>query len=272
MSYILTRDNTKIYYEDEGSGQTILLIHGWAANRNSFIVAKKYLSKNYRVITYDLRGHGLSEVTKHGLTMESFAMDLEDLICKIGLEDLIIMGWSMGAQVLFKYVQMYGCKRLKGIGIIDMTPKLINDDSWNLGLYNGSFTHEDNLTYLTGMCNHWMRFMDDFYYTVSQDLTEGQLKYIRKDNARNTPHVTIALWIAMAKGDYREVVTKINVPTIIMYGDKHTLYSKETFNYLNSHIPNSQLVKFEGCTHILVVENPVKFCNVVEAFIENIRD
>jgi len=60
MPYILARDNTKIYYGDEVRGQTILLIHGWATNRNSFTVPKKYLSKKFRVITYDLRGHGLS--------------------------------------------------------------------------------------------------------------------------------------------------------------------------------------------------------------------
>lgn len=270
MPFILTRDNTKIYYEEEGKGEAIVFIHGWAANRTSFTIPLRNLSEKYRVITYDLRGHGLSEVTKNGLTMENFAEDLADLLSALNLREVILMGWSMGAQVLYKYIEIFGCTRLKGIGIIDMTPKLINDESWNLGLYHGRFKHQDNMEVLSDMCNNWLDFMEDFYKIVSPDLTEKQLKYIRRDNALNDPHVIIALWIAMGKGDYREVITKINIPTVIMYGDKCTLYSEDTFKYLNSKINNSEIIKFEGCSHVLVLEDTDKFCREVEKFIEKI--
>jgi len=73
-----------------------------------------------------------------------------------------------------------------------------------------------------------------------------------------------SMWIAMSANDYRDVLENITVPTYIVYGEKSTLYSKETAEYMNSKIPNSKVVPFENCTHFLVIENPEKLSKVVK--------
>lgn len=70
MAYFLTDDNTKIYYEIEGEGKPIVFTHGWTCNHGFFKKQVSKLTEKYKVITYDLRGHGDSERPENGLTME----------------------------------------------------------------------------------------------------------------------------------------------------------------------------------------------------------
>ena len=73
-----------------------------------------------------------------------------------------------------------------------------------------------------------------------------------------------SMWLAMGYNDYRDVLKNMTVPTTIAHGAVSTLYSAETAQYLNSQIPNSKVVPFENCTHMLVMENPAKTNEVLE--------
>ncbi|MCY6369740.1 alpha/beta fold hydrolase [Clostridium ganghwense] len=271
MSYILTDDNTKIFYKEKGEGRPIVFIHGWASSLVSFAIPAFYLSKKFKVITYDLRGHGKSDATEEGLTMKRFAADLEQLLEALDLNDVILVGWSMGAQVLFEYIKNFGCRRLKGTIIIDMAPKLMNDNWWNLGLYRGKFTHEDNLQALKEMTANWETYIEKFTRILVPDLDEKQFKYIMKGTLINNPNVAATMWDVMVNADYCDVLQKITVPTLIMYGEKSTLYSEETAKYLNNQIPNSRVEKFKGCTHLLVMEDTQKFIEEVDKFEKKIN-
>lgn len=269
MPFLLTDDNINIHYTDKGEGKAIVFIHGWASNGAGFLSSVRYLKNKHRVITVDLRGNGKSEGRDNGITIERCAKDLELLLENLNLKDITLIGWSMGAQIVFEYVKNHGEQRLKGIGIIDMTPKLINDDNWKLGLYHGDFTLKDSMEYLADMCKDWMEFSDRFYNIVAPHFTEKDLVAIRNDNALVIPHVAISMWIAMSNSDYRDILDSISVPTLLMYGAKSTLYSKETGEYMRSKIQNSKLVWFEGGSHLLVLDDPDKFNKVVEEFVKN---
>lgn len=269
MPFILTDDNIRIHYTDKGIGKAIVFVHGWASNGAGFLTSVRYLKNKYRVITIDLRGNGNSEVVDNGITMERCAKDLEQLLDNLNLKEVTLIGWSMGAQVVFEYINNYGCKRLKNIGIVDMTPKLINDEEWNLGLYHGTFKAKDSLKALSDMSRDWISFTEDFYKAVAPHFTEKDLVAIRHDNKLVNPNAAIAMWIAMSNKDYREMLSRINVPAFIMYGEKSTLYSKETAEYIHSKIPNSKLICFEGCSHLLVLDNPEMFNRMVEELVEN---
>lgn len=264
MSMFKTSDGVNLYYDVAGEGKPILFIHGWSADHTSFDPQVKNLSSKFKVVTYDLRGHGASDRPEKGLTMNRFAIDLEELMEHLNLEDVVLVGWSMGSSIIFEYVRTYGVSRLSSVAIVDMTPKLINDDEWKMGLYHGKFTVEDTFKVLTTMCNNWMDFGEDFTKKVVPYLTDEQLEPVFEALSTNTPHVMYSMWIAMSANDYRDVLKDITVPTSIIYGEKSTLYSEETAKYLNKNIPNSKLVPFENCTHFLVVENPDKLSETVE--------
>ena len=266
MAILKTSDGMNLYYEEKGNGKPIVFIHGWTADHTTFDQQVKDLSEKFRVITYSLRGHGASDRVDYGLTLNRFAIDLEELMAHLELKDVTLVGWSMGSSIIFDYVRTFGVSRLSSVCIVDMTPKLINDNEWKLGLNHGTFTVEDTFNALTIMCNNWMDFAKDFVQSAVPYLQGEQLEPIYDAMRKNSPHVMYGMWVAMSANDYRDVLEKITVPTYIIYGEKSTLYSSETADYMKSKISNAKIIPFENCTHFLVAENPKKFTeSVLEA-------
>lgn len=267
MPYIAVADGFKIYYEDKGEGKPVVLLHGWSSNRLRYGFTVPEISEKFRVITYDHRGHGVSDRPEYGLSMRRLAGDLEELMSKLELKEVTLVGWSMGAHVLFEYTKTFGTGRLEKAVIVDMSPKLINEDDWNMGLYHGDFDHKSNLEVLGSMCEDWDEFAEKFIKEAAPGLTKYEFKLALKDAKTNTPHVMYALWIAMTMADYRGVLSNIDVPTLIMYGEESTLYSSQTAYYMGERIPSSRIMKFENCSHMLVLEKPAEFNKALEDFI-----
>lgn len=270
MSKFKTSDNVELFYDVQGKGKPIVLVHGWSQNRLGFTPQIQELSKNYKVISYDLRGHGQSERTEKGLTLDRFAQDLRELLEYINLENVLLVGWSMGVSTTFNYIKKFGVEKLAGIVTFDMTPKLLNDDDWKLGLWHGEYKLKDALDDMTIMCNDFSDFAEPFFKKAAPYMDDNMINEAMKETLKNTPHVMYSMWLAMAYNDYREVLDSITVPTVIAYGENSTLYSKETAEYLNKKIPNSTVEPFENCTHLLVMENPDKATKVIADLAERI--
>ena len=145
MSYFTLSDGEKLYYEDKGQGpETLVMLHGWTSSHEIYQKPVETLQKQARCIVYDHRGHGGSKNADGGsATMETLAEDLNELIKGLSLTDVTLLGWSMGAGVIFNYVRLFGCGALKRIILCDMTPKQLNDADWRLGLYQGRYTKTD---------------------------------------------------------------------------------------------------------------------------------
>lgn len=269
MGVFITSDNVNIYYEIKGEGTPIVFIHGFTEDHNSFRIQQRALSKKYKVITYDLRGHGVSDRVNYGLNMERFALDLRELIDYLEIEGIILVGWSMGAWVIFEYINLFGLEKISKICIVDKGPKVINDNNWNLGLYHGKYTMEDALKDLDLIKNNWMKFAEKFIKTMTPYFNESQLKIAMDKMKKNSPHVMYSMWKALIEKDYRDILSRISIPTLIIFGGKSTFYSVDVGKYIKEKIKDSQLIIFEDCTHLLVLENPIRFNRVLEEFINN---
>lgn len=267
MEYILTSNNTKICYKIKGEGLPIIFIHGFSEDHTSFRIQEKALCRKYKIITYDLRGHGQSDRGDKGLNLEGFAQDLKELIEYLKLEDVNLVGWSMGASVIFEYIRRFGLDKLSKICIIDKSPKVINDNTWNLGLYHGDYTLEDSIKDLNLMKSDWMKFGEKFIRNMAPYFNEDQMEISMEKLINNSPKVMYSMWKSMIGKDYRNILEKITIPTLIIFGEKSTLYSIEAGEYLRDNIKNSKLVIFKDCTHLLVLENPIKFNKVLSEFI-----
>lgn len=264
MAELKTSDGINLYYEVAGEGDPIVLVHGWGQSNEGYIPQMEELNKRFKVISYDLRGHGKSDKPQYGLTLSRFADDLEELMKELAPGNVTLVGWSMGASTSFEYVKKYGVGRLKSLTIFDMTPKLLNDEEWKLGLFHGKYKIGQALQDLTALNDDYSVFGKEFMAIAAPYFTEEMLEETNKLFVEsNTPHVLAAMWLAMAVNDYREVLPKITVPTQIVYGEQSTLYSKETAEYLASQIPNVTVIPFENCTHLLVAENPDKTTEVI---------
>lgn len=268
MEYIITSDETKIYYKVKGQGVPIIFIHGFSENHTCFRIQERVLSKEYKIITYDLRGHGKSDRWDRGLNLKRFSWDLKELIDYLKLEDVILVGWSMGASIIFEYVKNFGIDKISKLCIIDKSPKAINDNTWNLGLYHGEYTIKDAEKDLNLIKYDWMDFGERFIKTMAPYFNEDQMKIAREKLKENSPKVMYSMWESMIEKDYRNILDKISIPTLILFGEKSSLYSIEVGQYLRDNIRYSKLVVFEDCTHLLVLENPIKFHKVLGEFIE----
>lgn len=289
MPFYVTDDHVRLYYDVRGKGKPIILIHGLTANHGHFKKQTPELARHFKVITWDLRGHGDSEAPEHGLTLKRLAHDLKELIEYLALEEVSLAGWSMGAHVIFEYVRNFSCRGIEKIIIIDMSPKLMKSEDWAWGLpgifsrKTGDFGHEDNLFILSAMLEDWesysrvvaQRILNKSLYNEKLEFDfqadfkgKEDLPWLYKEARRNTPHIIVAFWIAMSLQDYRPVMEEITVPCLVTYGLESNYYPTENYEYMKSRIPDATVIPFEGCGHALHLQDPDKFNSLVIDFLE----
>ncbi len=121
MPYITKSDNqnVELYYEDFGSGQPIILIHGWPLSGKSWeMQIPVLLNLGYRVISYDRRGFGKSSPTADGYDYDSLTQDLHELISQLELKNVILFGFSMGGGEVVRYLTNYGSENVDKVALI----------------------------------------------------------------------------------------------------------------------------------------------------------
>jgi pimeloyl-ACP methyl ester carboxylesterase len=290
VPFFITEDHVKLYYEDRGKGRPVILIHGLTASRRHFRKQVPVLSREYRVIACDLRGHGDSDRPKDGLTLPRLAKDLSELIAYLDLKDVTLVGWSLGGHVIFEYVKQFQCQNLHKIAIIDMAPKLMKADDWTYGLRGisgnyGDFTHQDNLLLMSVMSDNWEQYSAmliprlfnrshvepgvnifiDPYFPWKDDLA-----WLYEEARRNTPHVILFLWISMMMQDYRPQLGEITVPFLLVWGRESNYYGEDNYTYMKAALvrsPDVSVVPFDGCGHALHIQDPERFNRALMSFI-----
>lgn len=274
MAYFTTTDNCKLYYEEHGSGEPLIFIHGWSCNHKFFKYQIEEFAKNYRVILYDFRGHGQSdrsEATERGMCLKRFAADLHELIEYLGLKNAYAVGWSMGTSTLLAYARQYKCQYLKKMCFIDMTPKLLNDSEWKLG-QSCTFGVEQNLTFMSLLAVNWERAAKIFVPNVfakGYDSNSEEYRWVLKEALDNTPHCMTNMWISMAAEDFRSVLPEIHIPVLLAYSGDGLIYGPSHGKYMKEHLGGeSKLVIFPGCGHGLFLEDPEKFNTELADFIK----
>lgn len=288
MPFYVTTDHVRLYYEVRGAGRPVILIHGLTANHRHFKKQIPELAKSFRVVTFDLRGHGDSEAPEHGLTLKRLAQDLHELIDYLELGKVSIVGWSMGTHVIFEYIRSFSCGNLEKIVVIDMAPRLMKAPDWTCGLpgvfsrKTGDFGHEDNLFMLAAMLENWegysrvvaQRIMNKSLYNEKMEFDGAadfkgreDLPWLHEEAMRNVPHAIIAFWISMMTQDYRSLLPEITVPCLLTYGLESNYYPPENYTYMENVMRDARAVPFEGCGHALHIQDPEKFNRIATDFL-----
>ena len=117
----------ELYYEDHGSGPPVVLIHGWPLNGDAWEKqTAALLAAGHRVITYDRRGFGRSSKPAIGYNYDTFAADLDSVLCALDLTGVSLVGHSMGTGEITRYIGKFGTKRLrKAVLIGTLGPYLV---------------------------------------------------------------------------------------------------------------------------------------------------
>src|SRR5580700_4240493 len=134
MNRITTKDGTSIFYKDWGTGPTVVLSHGWPLSADAWDAQMLFLGQQgYRVVAHDRRGHGRSEQTWTGNEYDTFADDLAELLGKLDLKEVALVGHSMGGGEVARYIGRHGNKRVKKAVIIGGIPPVMLKSDKNPG-------------------------------------------------------------------------------------------------------------------------------------------
>jgi len=272
MPYFYTEDDVRIYYKETGDkdGKPVIGLHGWNSTHAMFDDLFAGM-QDYRCITLDFRGVNRSSLPKSGLSMGRLAKDVEELIIHLGLIGVTLIGYSMGASVLYKYIDLFGTGRLERTIICEMSPKLLNDDEWHEGLGQGKDDPMDDIVAVDKMLDDY-----DAYYRERALQNNPQLAELpprMRNNlfrgmlAPNPGYVMAAFYLSFVLQDYRSMLHKFDVPTGIFFADPGSVYQPKTAYYLAEKIPaKTKVVIFDGCTHLFGLEKPDLFVKEVRAF------
>ena len=131
VGHVTTSDGVSLYYLEAGSGKPILMIPGWSQTAEQFRHQLEGLSDRYRVIAVDLRGHGEFDKPDHGYKISRLAKDVRDMIEALDLQEVNILGHSMGSSVIWNYCDLYGPDRLAKLLLIDQMPMITSNPAWS---------------------------------------------------------------------------------------------------------------------------------------------
>ena len=139
--YFTADDGEQIAYVVIGEGKPLIYFHGMGSTIESQMPLLDMLKDQFKIVMFDQRTFGKTETTRN-VGIPQSARDGHALLEHLGIEKAVFLGYSMGACDIFSYLQQFGCEKMEKIIFTDMSPKLICEDGWKLGLYQGWYTRE----------------------------------------------------------------------------------------------------------------------------------
>lgn len=259
--------DVELYYEDVGMGSPVIFIHGvWMSSR-FFKKQMPFFRQKYRAISLDLRGHGQSSHVQSGHTVANYARDLNDFIEKLQLKDVTLVGWSMGAFVIWEYLNQFGEDNVKGTVIVD---ELASDFKWP-DFEIGAF----DLPALTGMMrdiqNDQTGLLKGFIPLMfKEELPEADLEWMLEETTKLPSSIASAILFDQSIVDCRPYLNSISIPTLLCFGREEKLIPVAAGEHLRNEIPNAKLEVFEESCHCPFLEEPDRFNRIVDEFVKSL--
>jgi pimeloyl-ACP methyl ester carboxylesterase len=226
MSYVdVGKENSTsihLYYEDHGSGQPVVLIHGYPLSSASWErQVPALLNAGHRVIAYDRRGFGKSSQPTTGYNYDTFAEDLHKLVTHLKLRDFALVGFSMGGGEVARYIGKYGSKGVSKAVIIGGVPPFLLKTADNPEGVDGSVFQGIEKAVAADRYAFFSEFFKNFYNTdVNLGKRVSEQAVQASWNVAAIASATASLACVPTWGeDFRNDVAKIDVPTLVIHGD-----------------------------------------------------
>ena len=257
MDTITTKDGTRIFFKDWGTGKPVVFSHGWPLSADAWDAQMLFLGqKGYRVIAHDRRGNGRSEQTWGGNNLDTYADDLAQLIEALDLEDAMLVGHSTGGGEVTRYVGKHGSKRVSKLVLIGAIPPLmLRTDKNPGGLPMSVF---DGLR--QGVVADRSQFLKDVsipfygYNKPGAKVSEGVKEAFWRIGLQSSIVATYDCIKAFSETDLTEDLKKIEIPTLIIHGDADQIVPIEDSALLSAKIlKNATLKVYSGGPHGLTV-------------------
>lgn len=276
LNSFVTSDQVNLAYWEAGAGRPLIFVPGWSANGALYFHLMHILSQHYHVYVLDVRNQGLSEKVAFGKRVSRYAMDVKEFADHLGLSQADYCGWSMGASILWAYIDLFGTQGIRTLSIIDQAPSVYCHEDWTEQerLKAGAFTTSPE------------RMIASYTKGAPTNQLISATRVLERAVALDSPyfHNVISLAQAIVKddmaflecvlfdhvtNDWRDVIqTKIDVPTAIFTGEYSDWLDSQ--RWMNSVIAGSVLqvyTKAEQGDHFLALKNPQKFATDLRRFL-----
>jgi non-heme chloroperoxidase len=252
--YITTKDGTKIYYKDWGSGRPIVFSHGWPLTADSWEAQMFFLaSKGFRCIAHDRRGHGRSSQPSEGNDMDTYADDLAVLLKQLDLKKVVLIGFSTGGGEVARYIGRHGTKRVaKAVLVSSVPPLMVKTESNPGGL---------PIEVFDGFRSAFLADRSQFF----KEVPSGPFFGFNRSGAKVSQGMIDSWWLqgmmgghkntyecikAFSETDFTKDLKKFDVPTLIIHGDDDQVVPIDAAGRASAKIiKGAKLIVYPGAPH-----------------------
>ena len=260
---------------EAGSGQPLIMIPGWSQSAAEYGRNIDELARDRRVIALDMRSHGESPDARSGHRIQRLAKDLREVIEALGLNDVDVLGHSMGSSIIWSYLDLFGPDRLRRLVIVDQAPMVAALPGWDEATKKQYGCLLPDVQAVAGFCDV-VRATDTVDGTMgilkgmfTSAIPEADLRWIATENLKMPRAAAADLLFDHCLNDWRDVIAETRLPSLVVGGRK-SIFTAESQEWIASVNPNATASIFdehEGGGHFMFFENPRRFNAEVSAFL-----
>lgn len=264
--------DTKLHVDDTGgSGRPVVLIHGWPLSGEAFKNQIPALQQGgFRAITYDRRGFGRSDSPTRGYTYDVLTEDLHTLLEELDLNDVTLVGFSMGGGEVARYVSRYGTDRLRSVVFASAVPPYMMQTDDNP---DGPLKPTEAAKMTEDLTKDQDSFYDSFtktFFSVNGELkvSEAQRQEALALCKQADKKAALACMEAFAGTDFRQDLPKVTVPALVLHGEGDaTVPFEGSGQRTHEAIPTSELHVIAGGPHGCNVSHPDEWNDTLLKFL-----
>ncbi|MBF9144464.1 alpha/beta fold hydrolase [Hymenobacter properus] len=275
MSYIkagqdANGEDIKLHYTDQGQGAVVVLIHGWPQSHEAWTYQLGELPKHgLRVVAYTRRGFGNSSKPFEGYDYDTLADDLKAVLDTLNLQNVTLVGFSMGGGEVARYMSRHGGARVAKVAFVSsVTPYLLKTDDNPDGVDKSTFDDiQENIA--KDRFGFLQTFGKQFYGDgpLSNPVSQAVLDWSFGMAALGSHQATVACGHAFAETDFRQDLAGIKVPALVIHGaDDKTVPIKNSADRMSQHLPHATYITYDGAPHGLFITEKDKLNQDLIAF------
>jgi pimeloyl-ACP methyl ester carboxylesterase len=225
-----------------------------------------------RVITPDLRAHGDSADVSWGHRISRYAKDMKELIEHLGLEDVVLLGWSMGASIAWSYIDLFGNAHLSGHVSVDQSPRQYYNETWRWG-QPGCYDAESlailntRLEYDAPAC---ARGLVHGCFGDTYTPTDDEVETLGREIDKCPPAVRAEIMTDHTHLDWRDLLPRISLPVLVCVGRQSKVFPWQGSAYVGEVVPGARTVFFENSGHVSFYEEADAFNAAVRDFVKGL--
>jgi pimeloyl-ACP methyl ester carboxylesterase len=271
-----TNDGVKLAYWEAGQGEPLIFVPGWSANGAQYINVLYLLAQKYHVYVLDPRNQGLSQKVDYGNRIARHSMDLHEFGKHLGLKSAAYVGHSMGAAILWSYIDLFGTAGMRKVAFVDEPISIYSHSDWSEQERRdagGTTTAPERMVAAFTTGGPVNALVTDLKVFERSQLTDSP--YYRNSEKfasefiKNDPAALARVLFNHTVNDWRDVVRrKLDIPTALFSGEQSNNLPSQ--RWAQSVVLGAVLFSYttaEQGDHFLMFKNPVKFTQDLQSFL-----